>query len=232
MPTLNQIAEEMALEVGEQYGDLDVADQFQKWAQEAIDEVYSDTRWFFKNAVEDVSPVAGTAEYQLSSTVSEIRDIRIPALTTRIAYFPIERINARGWSLSEAGTPKAWYHSGTGTAGELKISFYPVPDAAFITAIAADPVIEVHTLKRPPQLGISDNVPLPQEYIRLIKDGVRYRVCLGDKDMQGYEASRRSFMEGLMRLNNRFHGAEGGGSSLRIKLLAAARQAPGAPEGS
>lgn len=232
MPTLNQLAEEMALETGETFGDLDVAEQFRTWAQEAIDEVYADTRWFFKNATENIAPVAGVAEYQLTSTVSEIRDLTIPALTRRIAYFPVERINARGWSLSEQGTPRAWYHSGTGSAGEIKISLFPVPNAAFITAIAANPVITAHTLKRPPQLGDDDNIPLPQEYIRLLRDGVRYRVALQDKDIQSYEASRKSFMEGLLRLNQRFHGAEGGGSNLRIKLLPAARQAPGSPEGA
>lgn len=230
--TLDQLSSEMALEFGEQYSDLDVSMQFQSWTNETINEVYSAARWFFKNVKVQIDPVAGTAEYTLPATVSQVRDVQIPATGIRIAFAPVERLIARGYNLALAGTPKAWYLSGVGTGSALKVSFWPVPDAAFVTAIAANPKIDVHASKRPSTLQATDEIPLPEEYVRVVRDGIRARVKYNDNDFNGAEFSRKLFEAGLADLNRMFHGPEKGGSDLRVKMIRATRQQPSAPEGS
>lgn len=229
--TLDQLAQEMATEFGEQYGDLDIADQFQRWTQETYEEVVSDARWFFKNGEETVTPVAGTATYTLPATVSEIRMayVNTTPRPSRVAYSAVERLLARGENLAEAGTPRAWYYAGIDSSTTAKkIKFWPVPDAAFV---ATGNVVVLETISRPESLSATDTIPLPSEYIRVLRDGIRFRVKFNDNDLEGAQAAHSKFLSGLDRLNMRFHGAEEGGSSLRVKRLKAARQAPGAAEG-
>ena len=226
--TLDQLAGEVATEFGEQYGDLDVSLQFQKWAQESFDAIVAEARWFFKNATADVVPVAGTAVYTLPATVSEVRAAYISTTYGRVAYSTIERLLARGSNLAEAGTPRAWFYSGLDSATTgLKVQFWPVPNAALVSSGA---VIRMETLSRPASLSPTDTIPLPSEYIRVMRDGIRFRVKFNDNDLEGARAAHTLFQDGLALLNSRFHGAEEGGSSLRIKRLKASRQAPGATE--
>lgn len=230
--TLDQLASEMALEFGEAYSDLDVSMQFQAWTNEAINEVYSAARWFFKNQKVQIDPVMNQAEYTLPATVSQVRDVQVPATGLRIAFAPVERLIARGYNLALPGTPKAWYISGVGTGSALKISFWPVPDIDFINAIVANPKIDVHAIKRPSTLQQTDEIPLPEEYLRVVREGIRSRVKYNDNDFNGAEFSRKLFEAGLADLNRTFHGPEKGGSDLRVKMLHATRQQPSAPEGS
>lgn len=228
--TLDELAQQMATEFGEQYGDLDIADQFQKWVQETYEEVVADARWFFKNSSEEITPVAGTAVYTLPTTVSEIRAAYINSTPkpARVSYSAVERLLARGENLAAPGTPRAWYYAGIDpNTTAKKIKFWPVPDAAF--AATGNKVI-LETINRPETLALTDTIPLPTEYIRVIRDGVRYRVKFNDNDLDGSRASYTVFREGLARLNARFHGAEEGGSNLRVKRLKATRQAPGSTE--
>src|SRR5262245_33964687 len=102
--TLDGLAQELATEFGEQYGDLDIADQFQRWTQETYEEVVGQARWFFKNGEENLSPVAGQSVYTLPTTVSEIRTAFINSTPpTRVAYCAVERLIARGENLALAG---------------------------------------------------------------------------------------------------------------------------------
>jgi hypothetical protein len=230
--TLDGLAQEMATEFGEQYGDLDIADQFKKWTQQAYEEVVSSARWLFRNARVAVSLVASTSTYTLAPAVSQIRAAYLSnaGQTTqqRVAYCTVERLRARGEALGEAGTPEAWFYSGWDNASQaIKVQVWPVPDAS---AVATWPTMYLEVLERPTTLAAADAIPLPVEYLNVIRDCIRYHVKMNDGDVEQARAFRTLYSEGLASLNQQYQGAEEGGSSLRIKRLHGNRQAPAASE--
>lgn len=227
--TRDQLAQELATELGEQYGDLDVADQFQKWVDEAYLDIAASARWFWLNALVTVVPVAAQAEYSLTDT-SEVRIITINSDPPgRVAYSTVERLISRGETLVEEGTPRAWYKSG-GSGAALKISLWPVPSAAFV-ALGAAAHLKVFTVARPTGSIAADPVTLlMDEFIPVLRDGVRYRARMADEDTEGARAFHTLYSEGLSALVQKHHGPEAGGSSLRVKRIKAARQSPATAE--
>jgi hypothetical protein len=224
--TLDSLAQVMATEFGEQYGDLDIADQFRDWTQEVFEEVVGDARWFFKNGSTDIVPVLGQAVYTLPVGVAEVRTAYIPTTPkpARVAYSSVERLLARGANLGEPGTPRAWHYCGIdSTTTAQKVRLWPVPDAAFL-ATGLHVVLE--TVNRPEALLTTDTIPLPPEYIRVMRDGIRFKVKFNDGDLEGASLAHQRFSSGLDRLNMRFNGQEQQGSNLRVKKIKANRAEP------
>jgi len=84
---------------------------------------------------------------------------------------------------------------------------------------------------RPEQLSPSSTIPLPRDYNNVLRDGVRWRMKMNESDIESARAFKTLFSEGLAKLNQQYHGAEEGGSGLRVKRLKATRQTTSAPEG-
>lgn len=231
--TLNDLAQRVATEFGEQYGDPEIAEQYRTWAQETLDEIALDSRWMFRNASIEVVPVIGQAEYTLDVTIDEVKAVYLTqsgvARPGIVAYHPKERLLARGLNPTDAGTPEAWWYSGidAGTTA-LKITVYKVPDAAFVTTQSGRIILDV--IKRPSVLASSDTVPLPPAYILVAYEGIRFRSSLNEGEEKKAEAYFARFNDRLSKLNRRYHGDEGVPSGLRIKRTRAIRQAPASPE--
>lgn len=229
MATVDDVASDIATEFGEEFSDLDIKEQFRTWVSEVFEEVYASGRWFFQNDSQNITLVASTKDYSLDTDVAEVRDVRNPTSNARVEYAPVERLIARGKDLLSEGTPTNWYIDSLGSSQEIKISLFPVPSAA---AVAAVPALKAFTLLRPPSLGGTDTIPVPAEYVRVIKDGVRAKVKFSDGDLDGQQVARQLFTDGLMLLNARFHGKARPGSSLPIKLkLKQTHQAPAVADG-
>jgi hypothetical protein len=229
MATVADIAQEMADEFGEEYTDDDVKNQFVIWVTETIEEIVTSGRWFFQNSSEDVTLVAGVKDYSLSSAVSEVRDIRSPGTKKRIAYIPVERLIARAKDLSLAGTPTNWYIDSLGASNEMKISLWPVPNAA---AVTAESPIKVYTIKRPATLTETSTIPMPEEYIRVLRDGVRAKVKFNDGQLEAANWARSVFKEGLQLLNARFAPRPRRGSDMPVKQkIKQQAQSPSSPDG-
>jgi hypothetical protein len=227
--TVDDVASDIATEFGEEFSDIDIKAQFRTWVSEVFEEVYASGRWFFQNDSQDVTLVADQKDYSLDSDVAEVRDIRDPNDNVRVEYAPVERLIARGKDLLITGTPTNWYIDSLGTEQEIKISLWPVPDADAEADIGA---LVAYTLMRPPALGSTDTIPVPTEYIRVMKDGVRAKVKFSDGDLDGFQLARQLFQDGLLLLNARFHGKPRPGSSLPVKLkLKQTHQAPAVADG-
>lgn len=214
MATVADIAQEMADEVGEEYTDDDVKTQFVIWVIETIEEIVTSGRWFFQNGSESVTLVATQKDYSLTAAVSEVRDIRSPGTKKRIAYIPVERLIARAKDLDLPGTPTNWYIDSLGSSNEMKISLWPVPDAASVTA---ESPIKVYTLKRPTALTETSTIPMPEEYIRVLREGVRSKVKFNDGNMEATAYADSKFKAGLALLNARFAPRPRRGSDMPVK---------------
>jgi hypothetical protein len=219
--TLNDLAQELAIEAGEQYDDIDVKAQFEDWVQQAVDAVYAVSPWFFRNITETVNTVAATATYTLGATTSKIRDIAYG--TTHIVYAPIERLIARGKSLTASGTPAYWYFNGVDSSNQLKISFQPVPDAAY--------AITVHGVQRPADLSSGDTIPLPKEYLNAVRGKVRSLLAFSDKDYQSAAMFEQAFQQEVGLLSQQYAGLVRPPSRLRVKGSQAIYQSPDTPGG-
>lgn len=221
--TKNQLAQELAIEAGEQFDDLDVKLLFEDWVQQAVDAVYAVSPWFFRNVQEAVNTVDATVTYTLAATTAKIRDIALG--TTHIVYAPIERLIARGKDLTAAAkdTPEYWYFAGVGANNELRISFQPVPDAVY--------AITVHGLQRPADLSSSSTIPLPKEYLNSVRVKVRSLLAFSDKDYNAGTLMEQEFNQLLQQLNEQYSGLVRPPSRLRVKATQAVYQSPDTPGG-
>ncbi len=229
MATVDDVAADIATEFGEEFSDLDIKEQFRTWVGEIFEEVYASGRWFFQNDSQDVTLVLSQKDYSLNATVAEVRDVRDPDDNVRVEYAPVERLIARGKDLLIAGLPTNWYIDSLGVNQEIVISLWPVPNQAAVDDIVA---LKAYTLLRPPALGGATTIPIPTEYIRVMKDGIRAKVKFSDGDLDGHQVARETFQDGLLLLNARFHGKPRPGSSLPVKLkLKQTHQSPATADG-
>lgn len=230
MATVDSLASDMATEFGEEYTDIDIATQFQNWVIEVLEEIVTSGRWFFQNDSEDITLVASQRIYSLSADVSEIRQLYDSTNTARVPYAPVERLVALGKGLlTEGDKPEYWYLEGLGTSQEVVIGLYPIPNATAVTNISP---LKAHTLLRPAALSSSSTIPLPEEYVRVAKDGIRAKIKFSDGDVQGFQLMDQRYMQGLQLLNARFHSRPKKPSQIGVAAFKHSSQSPGTPEGS
>lgn len=219
--TKNELAQELAVEAGEQYDDIDVKEQFEAWVQQAIDAVYAVSPWFYRNSEETVVTAASTKTYTLAAATSKIRDVAIG--TTHIVYSPIERLIARGKDLSAAGPPVYWYFDGLDASNQLKISFQPVPSGV--------QNVTVFGIQRPADLASGDTIPLPKEFLNAVRLKVRSLLAMSDKDYNAAGIFEQQFGQQLGLLSENFAGMVRPPSRLAAKRTQAVYQSPETPGG-
>lgn len=242
MASPTTVAEELALEFGEQFSDTDIADQYIRWVKEKFQEISLTSRLFFKNAEHALTLTPSTHTYTLNATVAEPRviymygsgaseaaatdptNIGFTAVKKRVNYMPIERLTARGANLNETGTPKAFYIIGYDANVAMKIRVWPVPSTYFgATVYATD---------RPATLADDATIPLPEEYIVALKNGVRAMVYTNDGNAQQAQMAEEKYVQLLATLNARFSGPPPRPSNLKIKNLRGAHQLGAAVDGA
>ena len=171
-----------------------------------------------------MNTVASTAAYSLAATTGEVKSVRIPATDDVIIYTPVERLIAKDKNLELEGKPENWWIDSLGTSQEMKIRFYPIPDAVY--------AVELHVLNRPSDLGDSDTIPLPVEYIDVVREGVRYKTRYNENNLEAAGLALQEFKEGIMILNAKFGGSPRAGSNLPVKRkLKQIHQSPSTNDG-
>ena len=220
--TVTTLANELATEMGEEYNDLDVSEQYITWVKEVVRQVYAAGRWSSANAVETVSLATDTPSYTLASTTSEVKSVRIPSTDAVVVYTPVERLISRGKDLESSGLPTNWWYDGLDSATELKSRVWPVPAAA---QNGVD--LQLWSQKRPPILGDSDTIPLPDEFVDVCRDGVRAKARAAENNLDGAMLAKQDYIQGLQLLGARFQAPPKIGSTMAAKRkLRAIHQAP------
>jgi hypothetical protein len=64
----------------------------------------------------------------------------------------------------------------------------------------------------------SDSIPLPIEYIDVVRDGVRWKVRYNENNLEAAGLALQEFKEGIMILNAKFGSQPRQGSNLPVKL--------------
>jgi len=231
MATVAELAEELALEAGEQYDDIDISAMFHNWVEQAVEDIYTLAPWFFKNALESLTTAASTRVYSLPATATHIRDMVVAtapagdptAAGEHITYAPVERLIARSKILTAEGRPLYWYFEGMSSTNQIQVAFQPVPDDVY--------VLDVPVLKAPPSLSGSSTIPVPPEYLNAIREKVRSLLKFSENDNESAGLKVQEFEKRVGILNERFQGRARGGSRMRVKGIKAQYQTPSTPGG-
>lgn len=232
MASPEDVARDVAEELGERFEDIDVRETFLTWVQEGIDEIITSGRFLQVNAQESITLVNGTRDYTLDNTVSEVITFRLLDSAGQdigeAIFAAREALIRRGKDLSgvTTGTPEHWFYSGVDSLGSLQISFFPTPDAA--TAVTA--VGEV--LAQPPVPSATAQIPFPREFIMVLKEIVRFKAYRNGGETELAQASFTLYNQQLQILVARFIGPFRGGSSLPVKTrMKTIDQGPAAADG-
>lgn len=197
------IAQEVATELGEQFSDVATREQYVDWTKESYTEIVASGWFFTQNTVEDITLAAGTKNYTLPATVSEIRVLEDPTNFRVISPAPVNQLLERGLNLAATGAPVYWYIDSFDSSQRMVISLYKVPDASYVSGT---PTLKAHCITRPTELDDTDAIPLPEDYIKVLRDGIRYRARVASGQLDLAALAKQDFQGGLALLNARYNG--------------------------
>ena len=201
--TVETLAQEVAQELGETFSHVATREQYIDWVIEAYTEIVASGWFFTQNKVETITLVAGTREYTLPATVSEIKTLEDPTSYRVISPAPVSMLLERGKNLAETGTPSHWYIDSFDSSQRMVISLYKVPDSTYV---ASTPTLRAHCILRPTALSDTTAIPLPDDYVKVCRDGVRYRARVASGQMDFAQLAKQDFASGLQLLNARYNG--------------------------
>ena len=220
--TLNDFSNGLSDEAGEDFTDAGVAALFKAWVKEAYIRTASSARFLWQNESFAQATTSSVAEYTLDATVAEIKAIRNISTEMHIGYTTEETLSRLGTDFEATGSPTHWFYSGIdATSTALKITFVPVPDATYN--------LDIRALIRAVTLGDATIIPLPVEFVEIMRDYVRSMYQLNDDRTQLSQLSMQSYQQALFAMIQRYTSVRSASSGLRMKRnLQGAQQGPAA----
>jgi hypothetical protein len=194
--TLAQIADETARQLGEEYSDLDVQEQFDAWLVETLHEILSDASWGFGMQDGSITSVSGQVEYSLALGTGDVTTVyRTSDLVRELDRTTRERLVDDGKDMTIQGEPEYWYEHGM--SGDQKvIGLYPIPSAAA--------AYTVRSILDPSQLTRTTTFPLPEDFIPAVRNFIRklYKESIGDYN--GSDRAGMAFASSLRRIRTKY----------------------------
>jgi hypothetical protein len=196
--TVSSLAEELATEAGEQYGDYDITRQFDAWVSEVAETITGAEKWPFLMGLVELLTSADARTYELGSSQGDITAIQKQDESRTLEYLSREDLLRRGVDLLSTGEPKFWYYDELSDDAFLTVALWPVPDATYL--------YWAHRERTTAQLDEVDDtvIPLPADFLPAVREGVRgyYRESIGDS--RGATAAWGRFAEKLRALRSRY----------------------------
>lgn len=225
MATVASIAEEVATELGEGYGDPDVGSQFDNWVIQAIGELFDTAEWSFALTSTTFPSVAGTAQYDLSTTIATVRSAVDGTDGVALLGTTLESLLLGGTDLTDSGIPYLWYVSSfDSTDGSLKLSLWPVP-----TSVRT---YTVHGTKSMSSLTSASVLPIPGDVSRAVKSAVRalyYENAEYPDALTKADRWRGQYEQALVGLRSRYLHHAGVDFQIRFGDIARNRMIPPGP---
>lgn len=174
---VSSLAEELATEAGQQYGDYDTARQFDAWVGESVETITGAEKWPFLQGAVELSTSIDARTYELGETHGDITLIQKQDDARTLTYMAREDLVRRGVNLLESGEPTVWYYDELSDDGQLTLAVWPVPDAVYTYL--------VHRERTTAQLNNDEGsatIPLPVDFFPAVRECVRghYRESIGD----------------------------------------------------
>jgi hypothetical protein len=223
--TVDSFANSMATEAGEDYTDAQVVNIYTQWVKEAYITIAAAARFFWLNGTSTITTKASQATYGLGVSVAEVKTIRNVTTDIPVGYNTEESLARLNIDFEEEGAPRYWFYAGlNASTTEHNIQLVPVPDGEY--------TLNVRTLHRPSELSSQSIIPLPIEFLELMRFYVRAQYQHHDDKIQLSAQNLQLFQQGLVTYASRYTTPRRAGSRLPIKALEGQNQAPGASTGS
>lgn len=191
-PTLNAFAQQVMEEMGESASNSSLVTQYERWIQDALDELSShgDFVWPFFRKKSSITTAASTAVYALDADVAEVTSMRLPADEQPIEYCPVERLIDQGRDLEQEGTPRVWFYADfDSSADKQQIQLWPVPSSV--------QSVEYWFQVQLGELSSGAKIPVPREVLHILK----YRVkALAYENEDNFDAADRELLQARQRL--------------------------------
>ena len=196
MATLENFVQPLAQELGEDWSDLEVRDQFLNWYIAAFEEIASlHQEWPVFFARETVVTVTGTALYNLASNTGSVRIVVDDDNDAQIPLQHIGQLTRRALDLSLRGRPRSVIIESF-TNGVMTIRFWPIPDSAL-----------TYTLFRvllPQTLTLITPLPLPATFGPYFRAAVKQRFYESADDADWWQRQDRMRLRMLQALEREY----------------------------
>lgn len=199
---VSKLIESLVYESGAVPSDVEVAERFRVWINDAVEEILAEGPYPILNNAVGLSVVAGVSEYAVSPTTADLRSITENATGSRLSYLPPDELAARQLRLDQTGSPAVWWYSGFDPdSGSALIRVWPTPDADRVYTAYGHPRL-VSALTE------TSVIPLPEDFLLVVRHYVRALAAEQQvkDEVTAVEAERKRgrYETALLRLKSRF----------------------------
>lgn len=198
--TLNTFALQMVKEFAgsNAISDLDLVAQVERYANDVIKHIRNFSEWPWLYTSETMNTVASQAGYVISTGSMDITGMRLAGgYDTPLKRIGAEQLSDQGVDLETTGQPELYILTGyTVSSQGAAFNLWPVPNAIY-------PLIIYETV-RATDVASSSNIPLPEDFMAVLRDGMRHYMARDEGDLQGAQAAIVIFDAGLKRLRQRY----------------------------
>ena len=161
--TVNSLAREIIEEMGGRVTSSKMISIVERWIDDVYRKIISFHDWSWAREQETVTLVEGTDAYTITIPSLQISGFRREN-GDKIHYRSREQLTNVGWNFEQTGSP-LFFYSESHNGGAMVVRFTPVPEEA--------ETLTAYGVPRPIQLASGDYIPLPNEFMPVLKDGVR-----------------------------------------------------------
>ena len=190
--TLEQLAQELALEHGERQGDTGFISQLVTWIKNDLVRISLKSKFKLLWKDNPITTAIDDPEYELPTDFKDFKYIRFQDNDDIITYLSPRRLARYNLDFEQKGKPKfAWIVNATVIAGVVRgrLRFQPIPNAEYL--------IDAPYYYYPTGLTSSSDIPVNEELILLLKSRLSMHVARIDRDWDLHNAHRADFNEDL-----------------------------------
>lgn len=198
LTTVSDLSTSLVTEFGGWTTNTTYVSKVQAFINDAFKDVVRAAQWIWLFQIDPTvtATVANQANYSLDSSAAEVRAVRLAGqYDQKLIFTPPEQMMTLDLEL--VGRPLRYWQSGFDPfTGENTLTIWPVPDIAYD--------LEVHELLRPTNLLSSDNIPVPDEILGILKDKVRHAMAMDDRDFQAADRYLAMYESKLKQAKGRY----------------------------
>lgn len=191
--TLNQLAAEIALEQGERTGDAAFVSQLETWIKDDLIKINLKSRFRVLWKTFSFPTQANVPDYALPADFKDPKYVRIIESDQPIEFLSPIRLTKFNFDLEQKGNPQyCWFQNATvvATVFTKKLRLHPIPNS-------------VVNIELPyyyyPQKGLTSNtdIPVTDEIFLALKNRIRMRIHIIDRDLDLYAIERSEFNDSM-----------------------------------
>ncbi|MEM3169696.1 MAG: hypothetical protein QW838_02865 [Candidatus Nitrosotenuis sp.] len=204
------------MENGEDLENSTLQSLYESWIQDVYDDIGTFLNWKFALKSEQIPLVTSQSTFQTQIDVSQPTGFYLNQ--TPLDLVDRSVLVENGVDLSAVGRPRVVFHVGFDSSAQKWIfGIWPIPDSSY--------TLTVFEYGAPQRLIPSNVIPLPDELLHVLKEGVRVFIYRDDGDYQSVADARRKYNELLLKARQRYRQEIGRTVRLRVSDIPASRSA-------